>query len=148
MGYKADKFRVTNKGLRDKLRGHADLDFGVYIGEIIVRPKDATHAGRLTVYIPMLSKDRDDPNGYYNAYWSSPFAGSTHSAKIGQDDQVYGFHDTQKTYGMWMVPPDPGNFVLVCFADGKRKFPVVISCMFPDQLQNMVPGNAAGANHR
>tara|TARA_Y100000385_G_scaffold226173_1_gene236777 strand:- start:6968 stop:8506 length:1539 start_codon:yes stop_codon:yes gene_type:complete len=145
MGYNADKFRVTNKGLRDKLRGHADLDFGVYLGEIIVRPKDATHAGRLTVYIPMLSKDRDDPNGYYNAYWSSPFAGSTHSAKIGQDDQVYGFHDTQKTYGMWMVPPDPGNFVLVCFADGKRKFPVVISCMFPDQLQNMVPGNAAGA---
>ena len=144
MAYKADRFRVTNKGLRDKLRGHADLDFGVYIGEIIVRPKDATHSGRLTVYIPMLSKDRDDPNGYYNAYWSSPFAGSTHSAKIGQDKQVYGFHDTQKTYGMWMVPPDPGNYVLVCFADGKRKFPVVISCLYPDQLQHMVPGNAAG----
>jgi len=144
MAYKADRFKSSKKNFVDKLRENADLDFGVYIGEIIVRPKDNTHSGRLTVYIPMLSKDRDDPAGYYNAYWSSPFAGSTASSKIGEGDQIYGFHDTQKSYGMWMVPPDPGNFVLVAFADGKKKFPVVLGCLFPDQLQYMVPGNAGG----
>ena len=42
-----------------------------YIGEVIVTPKDESHSGRIPVYIPMLSKDRNDPRGYFNCYWSS-----------------------------------------------------------------------------
>jgi len=142
MAYKADRFKTSKKNPKDKLVEHAELDFGIYLAEVIVRPKDATHSGRLTVFIPSLAKDRDDPSGYYNAYWSSPFAGSTPSNKVGEN--IYDYAQTQKTYGMWMVPPDAGNYVLVVFADGKKKFPVVIGCMFPDQLQYMVPGNAVG----
>jgi len=141
MSYTPNSSRLSKTNTRDKLRGSADLDFGIYIGEVIVRPKDSTHSGRIPVYIPMLGKDRDDPSGYYYAYWTSPFAGSTPSAKIGENTDQ--FSHTQKSYGMWMVPPDPGNFVLVAFADGKKKFPIIVSCLFPDQLQFMVPGNAA-----
>jgi len=142
MGYKADEYRTSRKNPVDKLRADADLDMGIYIGEVIVTPKDESHSGRIPVYIPMLSKDRNDPRGYFNCYWSSPFAGTTPSAKVGPQKEKY--QDTMKTYGMWMVPPDPGNFVLVIFGDGKKKNPIIIGCMFPDQMQNMVPGNPAG----
>lgn len=141
LGYTPDQYKLSTRNPRDRLRGGGDLDFGIYVGEVIVRPKDETHTGRIPVYIPMLGKDRDDPSGYYNAYWTSPFAGSTPSAKLGPNTAKYA--DTMKSYGMWMVPPDPGNFVLVAFADGKKKFPIIVSCLFPDQLQFMVPGNAS-----
>lgn len=145
MGYRPDIFDHRRKNPVEKLRENAELDHGIYVGEVIVRPKDASHSGRITVYIPMLSKDRDDPTGYFNCYWSSPFAGSTPSEKIGQN--VRSYDETMKTYGMWMVPPDPGNFVLVIFGDGKKKFPIIIGCLFPDQLQNMVPGIPAGTTY-
>ena len=142
MGYKPDFFKHRRKNPVEKLRENAELDHGIYMAEVIVRPKDDSHSGRIPVYIPMLAKDRDDPNGYYNAYWSSPFAGSTPSEKIGKN--VRSYDQTMKTYGMWMVPPDPGNFVLVIFGDGKKKNPIIIGCMFPDQMQNMVPGIPSG----
>ena len=143
MAYKANEYKVTRKNPVDKSREEANLDHGIYVGEVIVRPKDASHSGRIPVYIPMLSKDRNDPKGYFNCYWSSPFAGSTPSAAVGKNTKKH--QDTMKTYGMWMVPPDPGNFVLVIFGDGKKKHPIIIGCLFPDQMQNMVPGNPAGA---
>lgn len=145
MGYKPNDYKISRKNPRERLREDAELDFGIYVGEVIVRPKDQSHSGRIPVYIPMLSKDRNDPKGYYNAYWSSPFAGTTPSASVG--DNEYKYQDTMKTYGMWMVPPDPGNFVLVIFGDGKKKNPIIIGCLFPDQMQNMVPGNPAGVTY-
>jgi len=145
MGYKPDLFAHRRKNPVDKLRANAELDHGIYVGEVIVRPKDDTNSGRIPVYIPMLSKDRDDPTGYFNCYWSSPFAGSTPSEKIGKN--VRSYDETIKTYGMWMVPPDPGNFVLVIFGDGKKKNPIIIGCLFPDQSQHMVPGIPAGPTY-
>jgi len=140
--YRADKYKVSSRNPTESLTKNADLDFGVYLGEVIVRPKDDTHSGRLTVYIPALGKDRDNPSNWVNAFWSTPFGGSTPSQRIG--DNLASYVETQKAYGMWMVPPDVGNWVLVCFADGKSKLPFVIGCLLPDQMANMVPGNAAG----
>ena len=140
--YKADKFKVSRTNPVESFRVNADLDYGIYLGEIIVRPKDDTHSGRLTVYIPSLGKDRDNPSNWVNAFWSTPFGGSTPSNRIGTE--VTSYLETQKTYGMWMVPPDVGNWVLVCFADGKSKQPFVLSCLLPDQMAYMVPGNAGG----
>lgn len=142
MGYKANEYKVNRKNPVEKSREEANLDHGIYVGEVIVRPKDESHSGRIPVYIPMLSKDRNDPRGYFNCFWSSPFAGTTPSAAVGKNERSHA--DTMKTYGMWMVPPDPGNFVLVIFGDGKKKNPIIIGCMFPDQMQSMVPGNPAG----
>lgn len=142
MAYKANDYKISRKNPVERSREEANLDHGIYVGEVIVRPKDESHSGRIPVYIPMLSKDRNDPSGYFNCFWSSPFAGTTPSAAVGKNERSHA--DTMKTYGMWMVPPDPGNFVLVIFGDGKKKNPIIIGCMFPDQMQNMVPGNPAG----
>lgn len=142
MPYRPNTYKNSSKNPTEQLRSEANLDHGIYVGEVIVRPKDESRSGRIPVYIPMLAKDRDDPKGYFNCYWSSPFAGTSPSAKVG--DNLYRYQDTMKTYGMWMVPPDPGNFVLVIFGDGKKKFPIIIGCLFPDQMQFMVPGNPAG----
>jgi hypothetical protein len=142
MPYRPNTYKNSSKNPTEQLRSEANLDHGIYVGEVIVRPKDESRSGRIPVYIPMLAKDREDPKGYFNCYWSSPFAGTSPSAKVG--DNTYRYQDTMKTYGMWMVPPDPGNFVLVIFGDGKKKFPIIIGCLFPDQMQFMVPGNPAG----
>jgi len=142
MPYRPNTYKNSSKNPTDQLRSEANLDHGIYVGEVIVRPKDDSRSGRIPVYIPMLAKDREDPKGYFNCYWSSPFAGTSPSAKVGEN--TYRYQDSMKTYGMWMVPPDPGNFVLVIFGDGKKKFPIIIGCLFPDQMQFMVPGNPAG----
>ena len=125
MPYRPNTYKNSSKNPTDQLRSEANLDHGIYVGEVIVRPKDDSRSGRIPVYIPMLAKDREDPKGYFNCYWSSPFAGTSPSAKVGEN--TYRYQDSMKTYGMWMVPPDPGNFVLVIFGDGKKKFPILES---------------------
>ena len=62
MAYRPDLFKHRRKNPVDALRESAELDHGIYVGEVIVRPKDDSHSGRITVYIPMLAKDREDPN--------------------------------------------------------------------------------------
>ena len=70
MGYKANEYKISRKNPVEKSREEANLDHGIYVGEVIVRPKDESHSGRIPVYIPMLSKDRNDPRGYFNCFWS------------------------------------------------------------------------------
>lgn len=116
---------------------------GVYLAEV-VDTRDLYRAGTLNVFIPMLEKD-PDTGGRYAARWTSPFAGSTNPKAIGPDVESY--EQTQKSYGMWMVPPDPGNLVLVAFADGNVKRPFVISCLYSDTKNHMVPGIPHGKNY-
>jgi hypothetical protein len=71
----------------------------------------------------------------------SPFFGSTSIAYQGKDYRK--FDDVQKSYGMWMVPPDVGTTVMVIFVDGDYNQGYWIGCV-PDRFQNrMVPGIAA-----
>ena len=71
----------------------------------------------------------------------SPFAGQTWVDYNGTDPN--NFDNTQKSYGMWMVPPDVGSVVMVIFIDGDPRQGYWIGCV-PDRNQNfMVPGIAA-----
>lgn len=136
--------RITKNRPR-ALGSMVEKDFGIYIGEV-VSTKDVSHTGMIQLYCPELAKaDRGSPESYFPAFWSSPFAGTTNPYAVGKN--IYQDNQTQKSYGFWSVPPDAGNKVLFCFADGNKYVPVVISCLYPDQLQFMVPGNAAGVNH-
>ena len=49
--------------------------------------------------------------------YASPFFGYTPfefmGKNTGENSTIEGFNDTQKSYGMWMVPPDVGVNVLV-----------------------------------
>lgn len=71
----------------------------------------------------------------------SPFWGSTSVAYVGEGADDY--NNTQKSYGMWFVPPDVGTTVLVIFVDGDPKRGYWIGCIPDENMNFMVPGIAA-----
>ena len=142
---------IRNKSTRiqDKNRAYQNIQgnspiFGVYIGQVTAT-KDISRTGRIQVFIAALAKDKSSNDGLFDCSWSSPFAGSTDPAGLG--DTIEKYEDTLKSYGMWMVPPDIGNLVLVCFGDGNTKFPFILSCLYPDRYNHMVPGMPAGKSY-
>ena len=88
-------------------------------------------------------------------YYASPFYGITQSTSAGKNDT---YSNTQKSYGFWAIPPDPGTLVLVTFVEGTREFGYWFACvpekgmtfMIPDghasteQLSGPVPSNLKG----
>jgi hypothetical protein len=53
------------------------------------------------------------------------------------------YNNTQKSYGMWMIPPDPGTIVVVFFVDGNPKNGYWMGCIPDDRMNFMVPGLAS-----
>jgi hypothetical protein len=72
--------------------------------------------------------------------YMSPFMGSTavEFTRI-QDD----YNSTQKSYGMWMIPPDVGTTVMVIFVQGDPKRGYWIGCVQDHDINFMTPGYAA-----
>jgi len=70
-------------------------------------------------------------------YYASPFYGVTGSQHLGKNDK---YSDTQKSYGFWMVPPDPGSLVLVTFVEGSREFGYWFACIPEKGMTYMLPG--------
>jgi hypothetical protein len=73
--------------------------------------------------------------------YMSPFYGSTSSKYLGADPDDY--NNTQKSYGMWMMPPDVGVTVVVIFIDGDPKRGYWIGCIPDENMNFMVPGIAS-----
>ena len=71
----------------------------------------------------------------------SPFWGST--SVDYTSDTANDYNNTQKSYGMWFVPPDVGNTVMVIFIDGDPKRGYWIGCIPDENMNFMVPGIAA-----
>lgn len=136
--------RVSKRNPVDKKDSTRDAKYGVYLG-VVRSTLDQTRTGRIRVFVAELSKDPTSNSGILDCIWTSPFAGGTDPAAVGTDVKKY--KDTRKSYGMWMVPPDVGNLVLVCFANGNVKFPYIISCLFPERMNHMVPGMPAGKSY-
>jgi len=71
----------------------------------------------------------------------SSFFGSTGFDYTAEDPNDY--NNTQKSYGMWFIPPDVGTTVLVIFVNGDPSKGYWIGCV-PDAYMNFsVPGLAA-----
>ena len=115
--------------------------YGVYQAEV-VDVKDVSRSGRIRVFCASLAKDKSKAEAYIDCRWTSPFAGITDINGLGNNIEDY--KDTQTSYGMWMVPPDLGNIVLIAFGDGIFKNAFIRSCVFPDRLTHMVPGMPYG----
>lgn len=73
--------------------------------------------------------------------YMSPFYGVT-DVKFTSPN-VDDYNGTQKSYGMWMVPPDPGTTVVVFFIDGNPRKGYWMGCVPDDRMNFMVPGLAA-----
>ena len=116
---------------------------GIYVGKI-TKAISGDRSYRYSVTIPSLNK-AGGKNEVYECFWTSPFAGSTNPNKVGKD--IENADQSMKSYGFWAVPPDEGNSVLVAFADGSSKRGFIVSCLFPDKLNHMVPGMPAGKSY-
>jgi hypothetical protein len=123
------------------------LTTGVLMARVISH-LDPTFMGGLEV---VLLKDQgntpgDDAQTYIVKY-ASPFFGYTPFEFMGKNDgsqsTLEGFNDTQKSYGMWMVPPDVGVNVLVLFVDGDPSQGFWFACVPARNANNMVPAIAA-----
>ena len=70
----------------------------------------------------------------------SPFYGVTPVGGVQPND---GYQHTQKSYGFWAVPPDPGTRVLVIFAEGHAAYGYWIGCIQDQNMNFMVPDGRA-----
>jgi hypothetical protein len=78
---------------------------------------------------------------------ATPFFGYTNFEFMGKNkcqdsNGLDGFNDTQKSYGMWMVPPDVGVTVMVVFIDGDPAQGYWIACIPSRFANHMVPAIA------
>jgi hypothetical protein len=124
---------------------------GVYLARVISH-LDPTFGGGLHVSILREQGNKlADDNQVYPVNFASPFFGYTGYEFMGKNtaetsNAVEAFNDTQKSYGMWFVPPDVGVMVLVVFVDGDPAQGYWIGCIPPKFANNMVPGIAASSN--
>ena len=71
----------------------------------------------------------------------SPFYGVTPIDESKKNDR-HSFDETQKSYGMWMVPPDVGTTVMVIFVGGSSNEGYWIGCVQDKFMNHMIPGIA------
>lgn len=114
----------------------------------VVSHLDPSYMGALEVtLLRQFGNSYADDNQTYIAKCATPFYGVTNFAHQGSNianDQA--FNDTQKSYGMWFVPPDVGVTVIVIFIDGDPSQGYWIACV-PDRFANhMVPAIASTTN--
>jgi hypothetical protein len=114
---------------------------------IVVNNLDTRYMGGLTVELLRYTSSGSTPERsgqLLNVRYLSPFYGVTPNAALTAND---GYEHTQKSYGMWMVPPDIGTKVLVIFAEGNANFGYWIGCIPADYMNFMVPDGKASTEN-
>ena len=114
---------------------------------IVVNNLDTRYMGGLTVELLRYTSAGGTPERtgqLLNVRYLSPFYGITPNAALTSND---GYEHTQKSYGMWMVPPDVGTKVLVIFAEGNANFGYWIGCIPADYMNFMVPDGRASTEN-
>jgi hypothetical protein len=121
--------------------GGKKISPGPYLAKVISHA-DPTYMGGLQVQLEHeTGNNAASTTELLPVKYMSPFAGQTSVDFIGKEPDDY--DNTQKSYGMWMVPPDVGTRVVVIFIDGDPKKGYWIGCV-PDRRMNFsVPGHAA-----
>jgi hypothetical protein len=122
------------------------LTDGIYVARVISH-LDPSFMGSLEV---SLLKDQNNAPGddsqLHIVKYASPFFGYTPFEFMGKNDgaksTIEGFNDTQKSYGMWFVPPDVGVNVLVLFVNGDPSQGYWFACVPGRNINNMVPAIA------
>lgn len=113
---------------------------GPYLAKVVSH-HDKTYMGGLEVELLRQSGNTNSAGQLHSVKYMSPFYGCTGVEYVSGSDNNY--NSTQKSYGMWMVPPDPGTTVVVIFIDGDPKRGYWIGCVQDDYMNFMVPGIAS-----
>lgn len=137
----------TTSNEAQKPIGRMSLLYGVLVG-FVKDASDVQRNGRLRVWIPELGSAPEEEQGWMVVSYCSPFAGATNVETISKAS-LQTFEGTQTSYGMWMVPPDINNQVLVVFVNGDPARGFWIGSLYNQFMNNMVPGMAAsGSNYQ
>lgn len=146
MGYLDTHARTTSTTKADNFQpmGRTTALFGVFVG-FVKGVDDVQRNGRLQVWIAELGSAPDNPDGWYTVNYCSPFAGATNNETINKADMT-SFDGTQTSYGMWMIPPDINNQVLVMFVNGDPSRGIWIGSLYNQYMNNMVPAMASSIN--
>lgn len=120
-------------------RSRPEIRDNVLYEAVVVNHLDRRYMGGLEVEILNYTTSGDTPEltgQLKHVRYLSPFYGITPNTGLSPND---GYANTQKSYGMWAVPPDIGTRVLVCFAEGNANFGYWIGCIPDDYMNFMVP---------
>jgi hypothetical protein len=115
-------------------------DAGPFLARVISH-QDSSFMGTLQVELLRPVGNNAGSSELRTVSYLSPFYGTTSARYIGQSPDDY--NQTQKSYGMWMVPPDVGTTVMVIFIQGDVKRGFWIGCVPDENMNFMVPGIAA-----
>jgi hypothetical protein len=129
---------------RTKDRHSTVKDIGPYEA-IVVSHLDPMYMGTLEVELIKQTESGGTPQRtgqLITVRYLSPFYGVTPANGLTPND---GFQYTQKSYGMWMIPPDVGTRVLVIFAEGNTAYGYWIGCIPEIGMNFMVPGGGQAA---
>lgn len=111
----------------------------------IVSHMDPTYMGCLEVELLDAVGGYDSRSAQlYPVHYISPFTGATSEE---YNSKVNDYNGTQKSYGMWMIPPDPGNIVVVIFINGDPTKGYWFGCIQPNDMNFQIPGYAATQYH-
>ena len=106
---------------------HLDTKFN---GNLEVEILKSTESGNLTARTGQIVQVK----------YMSPFYGVSPYQHMTKND---GYTNTQKSYGMWMIPPDPGTTVIVLFTENNFGRGYWIGCVQDEYMNFMVPGYAS-----
>jgi hypothetical protein len=116
---------------------------GPFLAKVISH-LDSSYMGGLEVEILRSGSGNDGSSGQtHQVKYMSPFYGVTSVDFLGADADHNDYDNTQKSYGMWMIPPDPGSTVVIVFIDGDPKRGYWMGCVQDHHMNFMVPGLAA-----
>lgn len=107
----------------------------------VVSHLDPTYMGILEVEILRPVGNDNSEGQLHQVKMMTPFYGVTSVDYAGADPNDY--NNTQKSYGMWFVPPDVGTTVVVIFIDGDPKRGYWMGCVLDEGMNFMLPGIAA-----
>jgi len=126
----------------------ANVGTGTYLARVISH-LDPTFTGGLEVTLMREQGNTPgDANQTYIVKYASPFFGNTGFEFMGlntasKSSTFDAYNDTQKSYGMWFVPPDVGVNVLCLFVDGDPSQGYWFACVPPRFANHMVPAIGA-----
>jgi hypothetical protein len=114
---------------------------GPFLAKVISNV-DPTYMGSLQVQI--LREVGNDPavaGQTRTVKYLNPYYGITDVDFVTQSPED--FNNTQKSHGMWFVPPEPGTHVLVIFINGDASKGYWLGCVQHENSNFMIPGIAA-----
>ena len=131
--------KFTNKPNRDfttssnRVASHA-----LYIAKV-KNTTDQERNGRIKVFVSAFGGQEANPDTWITVRYLTPFYGVTpgNLTKPGSKD----WSDSQKSYGMWMPPPDIETQCAVMFEEGDLSKGYIIGYPVDLYMNNMLPGN-------